>query len=94
MFDLLKRDDLTKADRDRIKQASRELLAGVLQVIAPLDRWTEKEQTQAEVETFILDRVYQQLSQNIGGHLWQFHYSPRMTVEIDPLGARTSSERC
>ena len=40
---------------------SRELLAGVLQVIAPLDRWTEKEQTQAEVETFILDRVYQQL---------------------------------
>ena len=61
LFDLLKRDDLTKADRDRIKQASRELLAGVLQVIAPLDRWTEKEQTQAEVETFILDRVYQQL---------------------------------
>ena len=43
LFDLLKRDDLTKTDRDRIKQASRELLAGVLQVIAPLDRWTEKE---------------------------------------------------
>ena len=27
-------------------------------VIAPLDRWTEKEQTQAEVETFIMDQVY------------------------------------
>ena len=61
LFDLLQRADLSKADRERIKQASRELLAGVLQVIAPLDRWTEKEQTQAEVETFILDRVYQEL---------------------------------
>ena len=27
-------------------------------VIAPLDRWTEKEQTQAEVEIFIMDQVY------------------------------------
>ena len=61
LFDLLRRDDLSKADRERIKQASRELLAGVLQVIAPLDRWTEKEQTQAEVQTFILDHVYQTL---------------------------------
>ncbi|MBA4109653.1 MAG: type I restriction endonuclease subunit R [Leptothrix sp. (in: Bacteria)] len=61
LFDLLLRDNLTKAERDRIKQASRELLAGVLKVIAPLDHWTEKEQTQAEVETFILDSVYQEL---------------------------------
>jgi type I restriction enzyme R subunit len=61
LFDLLRRDDLSKLDRERIKQASRELLAGVLDVIAPLDRWTEKEQTQAEVQTFILDRIYQQL---------------------------------
>ena len=61
LFDLVQRDDLSKAERERIKQASRELLTGVLQVIAPLDRWTEKEQTQAEVETFILDRIYQEL---------------------------------
>lgn len=61
LFDLIQRSDLSKADRERIKQASRELLAGVLQVIAPLDRWTEKEQTQAEVETYILDHVYQSL---------------------------------
>ena len=61
LFDLLQRGDLSKVDRERIKQASRELLAGVLAVIAPLDRWTEKEQTQAEVQTFILDHVYQEL---------------------------------
>ncbi|MFZ2297087.1 MAG: type I restriction enzyme endonuclease domain-containing protein, partial [Aquabacterium sp.] len=61
LFDMLLRDNLTKSEREQIKQASRELLAGVLKVIAPLDRWTEKEQTQAEVETFILDSVYQEL---------------------------------
>lgn len=27
-------------------------------IIAPLDRWTEKKQTQAVVESFILDQVY------------------------------------
>lgn len=84
LFDLVRRDDLSKADRERIKQASKELLAGVLKVIAPLDRWTEKEQTQAEVETFILDHVYQtlpeppytsddkvQVAQLVYRHIWQ-----------------------
>jgi len=80
----VRRGDLTKVDRERIKQASKELLAGVLAVIAPLDRWTEKEQTQAEVETFILDHVYQTLpeppytsndkaevAQLVYRHIWQ-----------------------
>ena len=76
--------DLSKVERERIKQASKELLAGVLEVIAPLDRWTEKEQTQAEVETFVLDHVYQTLpeppyssddkadiAQLVYRHIWQ-----------------------
>ena len=84
LFDLVRRGDLTKVDRERIKQASKELLAGVLAVIAPLDHWTEKEQTQAEVETFILDHVYQTLpeppytsndkaevAQLVYRHIWQ-----------------------
>ncbi len=84
LFDLVKRIDLSKTDRERIKQASRELLDGVLKVIAPLDHWTEKEQTQAEVETFILDQVYQtlpeppyssdekaQIAQLVYRHIWQ-----------------------
>ncbi|WP_210546113.1 type I restriction endonuclease subunit R [Rhodoferax sp. PAMC 29310] len=84
LFDLVQRADLTKVDRERIKQASRELLAGLLAVIAPLDHWTEKEQTQAEVETFILDHVYQTLpeppytqddkaevAQLVYWHIWQ-----------------------
>ena len=92
LFDLLGRDDLTKTDRERIKLASKELLAGVLAVIAPLDRWTEKEQTQAEVETFILDHVYQtlpeppytpedkaQLAQLVYRHVWQQSAANQLT---------------
>ena len=84
LFDLVRRDDLSKADRERIKQASRELLAGVLQVIEPMDRWTEKEQTQAEVQTFILDHVFkvlpeppytpgdkQKVAELVYRHIWQ-----------------------
>lgn len=61
LFDLLKKDNLGKADRERVKLASQSLLDSVRRLIAPLERWTEKEQTQAEVETFILDYVFQEL---------------------------------
>jgi len=84
LFDLLQRADLSKAQRERIKQASKDLLAGVMAVIAPLDRWTEKEQTQAEVETFVLDSVFAhlpdppytpaekaQVAQRVYRHVWQ-----------------------
>lgn len=33
-----------------------------------------------------LDRVYQQLSQNLSTHKWKFLYSPGITLEIDPQG--------
>jgi len=52
IFDLLKKDNLTKAELE---------LARIGPPVGPLERWTEKEQTQAEVETFILDRIYESL---------------------------------
>ncbi len=61
LFDLLKKDNLSKADRERVKLASRSLLDSVRQLIAPLERWTDKEQTQAEVEVRILDHLFQSL---------------------------------
>jgi type I restriction enzyme R subunit len=61
LFDLLQKDVLNNAQRERIKDASRDLLAELQRLIAPLEHWTEKEQTQAEVEVFILDHVYQAL---------------------------------
>ena len=66
------------------QQMIRQHLLDCLAVIAPLDRWTEKEQTQAEVETFILDSVYtelpdppyspedkQALAASVYRHIWQ-----------------------
>jgi type I restriction enzyme R subunit len=61
LFDLLRKESLTGAEREKIKQESRNLLADLKRLIAPLEQWTEKEQTQAEVEVFILDHVYQAL---------------------------------
>ena len=61
LFDLLKKDELGKAAREKVKQASQELLSSLQDLLAPLERWTEKEQTQAEVETFILDSLYMRL---------------------------------
>jgi len=61
LFDLLKKDNLGKAERERVKQASQELLASLQKLIAGLDRFWEKEQTQAEVKVFILDELYKTL---------------------------------
>jgi type I restriction enzyme R subunit len=58
LFSLLLRDDLTKADLERVKVASRSLLREVQALLAPLEQWTQKEQTQAEVEVFILDHLF------------------------------------
>jgi Domain of unknown function (DUF3387) len=61
LFDLLQKPDISKADRERVKQASKTLLDSICKLIAPLERWTEKEQTQAEVEVFILDHLFRVL---------------------------------
>jgi type I restriction enzyme R subunit len=61
LFDLLKKEKLGKVEREKVKQASQVLLASLHELLAPLECWTEKEQTQAEVETFILDNLYTHL---------------------------------
>lgn len=61
LFDLFKKDNLSRAERERVKLASRSLLESVRRLVAPLERWTEKEQTQAEVEVFILDSIFESL---------------------------------
>jgi type I restriction enzyme, R subunit len=84
LFDLLLKDDLDKTSRERVKQASRELLASIKARLAELDRFWEKEQTKADVEVFILDKVYASLptppftpeekklvAQNVYAHVWQ-----------------------
>jgi type I restriction enzyme R subunit len=87
LFDILvqeKKGGIDKAARERVKQASRELLAAVKARLAELDRFWEKEQTKGEVETLILDHLYTSLptppfnddektliAGNIYAHVWQ-----------------------
>ena len=61
LFDLLKKDNLGKAERERVKQASRELLAAIKARLTRLDRFWEKEQTKADVKVFILNEVFTSL---------------------------------
>ena len=59
-------------------------------LIAPLERWTDKETTQAEVEVFILDRVFealpsppfsdadkQEVAKSVYQHIWQQSMNPQ-----------------
>lgn len=84
LFDLLLKDGLDQTARERVKQASRELLAAVKARLAQLDRFWEKEQTKADVEVFILDEVFASLptppftpaekklvAANVYAHVWQ-----------------------
>ena len=61
LFDLLKKDDLAKADRDCGKQANRNLLASIKARLSEFDRFWEKGEIKADVELFILDEVYTSL---------------------------------
>lgn len=84
LFDLIRKDGLDKVSRERVKQASRELLASIKARLAELDRFWEKEQTKADVEVFILDEVFASLpsppftpeekklvASNVYAHVWQ-----------------------
>ena len=61
IFDVLKKDNLGKAERERVKQASRDLLAAIEARLQELDRFWEKEQTKADIEVMILDQVHASL---------------------------------
>ncbi|MEI8078753.1 MAG: type I restriction enzyme endonuclease domain-containing protein [bacterium] len=84
LFDLLTTAKLSKAERERVKLASRSLLDSISKLVRPVERWTEKEQTQGEVEVLILDHLFrhlptppfcesekQQAAQRVYLHIWQ-----------------------
>jgi type I restriction enzyme R subunit len=58
LFDLLSQDGITKVDRERLKQASRSLLLALQEVLRPMQNWTQKAATQAQVEVCILNNLY------------------------------------
>ncbi len=58
LFDLLFKQDIGKADRERLKQASKALLASLIELLKPMPDWTQNTSTQAEVKVFILDTLW------------------------------------
>jgi type I restriction enzyme R subunit len=93
LFDLLQKDGLDKTARERVKQASRELLGSIKSRLAELDRFWEKEQTKADVEVFILDEVFTKLpsppfsarekelvAANVYAHVWQQALAGRIGI--------------
>jgi type I restriction enzyme R subunit len=61
LFQMLFKDNITKADRERLKLASRDLLAALIAHLRPMPNWTKNTQTQADVKMFILDNLYASL---------------------------------
>jgi type I restriction enzyme, R subunit len=84
LFDLLRRDGLKKTELERLKQASKTLLARVRELLATMEHWTRNAQTQAEVKSSILDWLYESLprppftetetdslADRVYGYVWQ-----------------------
>lgn len=61
LFDLLLKDNISTADRERLKQASKTLLAALRERIASMPNWTKTTTTQADVKILILDSLFQSL---------------------------------
>ena len=93
LFDLLKKAKLGGAEREKVKQASRDLLAAIKTRLAGLDRFWEKEQTKAEVQVFILDEVFTSLptppftlgekeavASDVYDHIWQQSISGNFAI--------------
>lgn len=62
LFDLLTREsDIGKADRERLKQASRTLLASLQELLGRMHDWRQNTSTQADVKIMVLDSLWHAL---------------------------------
>ena len=61
LFDLLFKDAISAPERERLKQASKDLLSSLIELLKPMPDWTQNAATQAEVKVFILDTLWREL---------------------------------
>lgn len=61
LFDLLFKEDISKANRERLKQARKGLLAALREKTATMPLWAKNTTTQAEVRVLILDPLWEKL---------------------------------
>ncbi|TAK35684.1 MAG: type I restriction endonuclease subunit R [Chloroflexota bacterium] len=84
LFDLLFKENIGKADREKLKQASKSLLTSLQELVKPMQDWTQNTTTQAEVKVFILDNLWrwlprppfseaetEQLAERVYEYVWQ-----------------------
>ena len=76
LFSLLQKENITKSDREKVKLPSWSLLEAMGKLIGQRERWSEKEQTQANVEVLILN------------HLFSAQPSPPFTDDEKPTVAK------
>ena len=61
LYDMLFRDNLTKAEIQKLKEVASVLLQKIKSKIAELDHWTDKQETKAEVDNLIRDTLWEKL---------------------------------
>lgn len=61
LYDMLFREDLSKADIKKIKSVAATLLQKVKAKIAELDHWTDKQETKAAIDNLIRDTLWSEL---------------------------------
>lgn len=83
LFQMLFKDTISKADREKLKLASRSLLSALRVHIQPMPNWTKNTLTQADVKMFILDDLYTSLPR-----------PPFSDAETDSLASRVYDFVC
>ena len=61
LYDLLFRDDLSRADIKKLKEVAASLLKKIKAKISELDHWTDKQETKAAVDNLIRDTLWAEL---------------------------------
>ena len=61
IYDLLFSDNLSKADIDKIKKMSKDLLQKIKARIAGMYHWTDKQETRAAVDILIRNVLYEEI---------------------------------
>ena len=64
VYDLLFKEDLSKAEINKIKEVAAGLLRKVKEKIAELDHWTDKQETKAAVDNLIRDTLWAELPES------------------------------
>lgn len=97
LFDLLRREDISRRNRERLKQASRDLLAALRAMIESMLRWLQNSATQAEIRVHILDSLWQSLprppftdveTETLASRVYDFVWQRSTTGDFGRLSTR------